>query len=100
MGAPGNQRKTGLLFASQKARVSGVTGDQTVKNASALLHRLAISNSDAAVQTVTLKDGATTLIVFQVPSKQSFQPELFIQMGTSLIINPSSANVDVLVVYD
>lgn len=100
MGAPGNQRKTGILFASQKARVTGVTGDQTVKSGPALLHRLVISNGDAAVQTVTLKDGATTLIVIKVPTGQAFQPELFIQIATSIIINPSNANLDVLVVYD
>jgi hypothetical protein len=98
--AAGNQRKSGLFFASQKTRVQGVTGDQTVKNAPALLHRLLISNADAAVQTVTIKDGATTLNVVRCPAGQSFQPELYIKMGTSLIINPSNANLDVLVAFD
>lgn len=99
MGAPGNQRKAGY-FASQKTRISGVTGDQTVKTGAALLHRLVISNGDAAAQTVTLKDGATTLGVWKVAPSSSFQPELFIPMATSIIVNPSIAALDILVVYD
>jgi hypothetical protein len=98
--AAGNQRKTGILFASQKTRVSGVTGDQTVKATPALLHRLVISNNDVAAQTVTIKDGAATLIVIKVPPNSPFQPELFIQMVTSVILNPSNANLDILAVYD
>jgi hypothetical protein len=98
--AAGNQRRTGILFASKKTRVQGVTGNQTVKATPALLHRLLISNSDAAVQTVTLLDGGTTLNVIRCPAGQSFQPELYIQMGTSLVINPSNANLDVLAVFD
>lgn len=100
MGAPGNQRKSGLFFASQKTRIQGVATQQTVKATAALLHRLLITNADAAAQTVTVADGGTVLNVIKVQPNTAFQPELYIQMATSLLITPSNANLDILVVYD
>ena len=96
---PGSNRRSSP-FASQRTRVTAVTGDQTVKATPALLHRLIASNGDAAAQTVTLKDGAATLGTWKWAAGQTLEIALYMQMGTSLIVNPSSANLDILALYD
>lgn len=86
--------------AGSKTRVQNVTGDQTVKATPGVLRRLVISNANAAVQTLTLKDGASTIIVIQVPATTTISLPIESGHTTSIVVNPSHANIDALVLYD
>ena len=86
--------------AGSKTRVQGVTGDQTVKATAGILHRIVVTNAAAAVGSITLKDGATTLGVFEVGVDTTLTLVFGCNMDTSIIINPSASTMDALVIWD
>jgi hypothetical protein len=93
------QRRTAGA-AGSKARVQGVATEQTVKASAGVLHTVIIANNNAAVQTLTLTDGATAQIVLQVPAKDTRSVAFGVQFATSIKATPSSADIDALFVYD
>lgn len=95
----GNQRKVAALAAS-KSRVQGVTGNQTVKATPGTLHRIVVANADVAVQTLTVVDGATTQVVLRVAAGGMAVVDFGVAFTTSIVVNPSSANIDALVLFD
>jgi hypothetical protein len=99
MAAGSNQRKASLL-AGSKTRVAGVTGDQVVKATPGVLHRIDVSNTNAAVQTLTLKDGATAQIVIQVPTKTTLLLDFGVPFATSIVLTPGSVDIDAMVLWD
>jgi hypothetical protein len=97
--AAGNQRKQASL-ADGKLRVQGVTGDQTVKSTPGNLQRIIVANTNAAVQTLAVKDGATTQVVTSVPPNDTRDIPFGVGFTTSIVVTPSHANIDALVLYD
>jgi hypothetical protein len=87
--------------ASLYTRIQNVTGDQTVKATRGILRWIVLSNSGAAA-TLTLKDGATTVLVLNVPASTAAPVALAFHaaFSTSIIVAPSAASVDALVVWD
>jgi hypothetical protein len=87
--------------ATSKARVQGVTGNQTVKATAGYVYRVVLSNSGIA-GTLTLIDGATTLIVLNVlaSTMDAISLEIGAPFTTSIVVNPSATGIDVLVIYD
>ena len=94
-----SQRRTSL-FGGSKARVQNVGTEQTVKNAAGFLHRIVLSNGGATARTLTLKDGATTLNVLNLPASESRVYEMGVPFATSIKVTPSHAEVDALIIYD
>lgn len=88
------------MGAGNKTRFQNVTAQQTVKSSAGYLDSLIIANADAAVQTVTLFDGGTTLIVLRVPAGTTLQFQIQAQFATSILLTPSSANLDTLALWD
>src|SRR5262249_46329409 len=82
------------------ARIQNVATEQTVKNAPGILHRLILSNAGVA-GTLTVKDGATTLIVLNVPANTAPPAvvECHFSFTSSLKITPSAVGLDTLVVF-
>jgi len=78
--------------------VQGVSTEQTLRTGACRLAGIIVSNANAAVQTVTIKDGSTTLIVLQIPANDSRQFDLGFPIATSLKVTPSHANIDALFV--
>jgi len=95
----GSQKKAATA-AGSKTRVQNVTGDQTVKATTGILWRIVVTNAAAAVGSITLKDGATTLGVFEVPADKTETFEFSCVMDTSIIIAPSATTMDALVIWD
>lgn len=89
-----------VLAARKKTRVQGVTGDQTVKATPGLLDRIVVTNAAAAVGSITLKDGAAVLGVYEVPADTTLTLLFGVVMATSIIVNPSATTMDALVVFD
>lgn len=89
-----------IATAKSRTRVQGVSTQQIVKPGPAVLKRLIVSNADAAAQTLTLADGATTLLVIRVPIGQTLSLPLDLEMTTDLRVTPSSVNLDALILYD
>jgi len=85
---------------SAATRVTGVATEQTVGTGSALVGCIIVSNGDAATQTVTIKDGTTTLMVLSVLAGDHKTVPLNLMFATSVKITPSDANLDILVLYD
>lgn len=88
-------------YAARAARVQNLTGDQVVKAAAGLLHRIVLSNGGVAA-TLTVKDGAATLVVLNVPANTGapVSVEFGLQCAASIVVNPSAVGVDALVVYE
>jgi hypothetical protein len=86
--------------ASAGVRVQGVSTVQTVKTVPGILQRIIVANADAAVQTLTVADNITTLIVLRIPAGDTRQFDIGVPFGTSLKVTPSSANLDALVISD
>lgn len=86
--------------ASGATRYQGVSTQQTVFTRAGVLQRLIVANADAAVQTVTVADDTSTRIVVRVPAGQTVSLEFGMGIATSLKLTPSSANLDVLALYD
>lgn len=99
MAGGSNQRK-GALVAGSKTRVQNVTGDQTVKASPGTLHRIIFSNAAAAVGSLTVKDGSTTLIVMELLQDTTLPVEFGVKFTTSIVVTPSAATIDALVIYD
>lgn len=95
----GTQRKSDAV-AGNSARVQGVTGAQSVKAASGILWSLVVASADAAAQTVTVLDGATTKIVLQIPAHDTRVIPLALACATNIQVTPSAATLDVLALYD
>lgn len=95
---PSTQRKAATA-AGNAARVSGVTGDQTVKATAALLSRLIVSSAGAAA-TLHVKDGAVTKWIATLPASSCLTFDFGMKLNTSLVITPSSVSLDTLVLYD
>jgi hypothetical protein len=94
-----SNRRAGF-FASQKTRVQGVTNDQTIKGTGGFLHRVIVANLDAALQSLVIKDGASIIATVRVPAGTTIPAEVMVAMGTSIVVNPSNANIDALVCFD
>lgn len=86
--------------ASKYTRIQNVSTEQTVKATAGILQRITVTNANAAVQTVTVKDGSNTLGVFEILADKTETWEFGCAMDTSILITPSHANVDALVVWD
>ena len=96
---PGTLQKEAAA-AGSKSRIQGLTGDQTVKSTAGILHRIVVTNGAATVQTLTLKDGATTLLVAELPVDDVRVLDFNAVFDTSIIVNPSDTGIDALVLYD
>lgn len=96
---PSTQRKAATASGTA-TRVQNVTGDQTVKATGAMLARIVVANAAASVGTLTLKDGATIKFVLQVPASTSIFLDFGMFFTTSLIVNPSAATLDCLILFD
>ncbi len=97
--SPSSQLKQ-TAAAGSKTRVQGVATVQTVKAAAGILHRVVASNANAAVQTLTLTDGASDLVVIQVPATSTIVVDVGARFTTSIKGTPSHANVDALFLFD
>lgn len=86
--------------AGSKSRVQNVATEQTVKNGPGLLRRIVLSNGGAGARTLTLKDGATTLNVLNLPASETRVYEFNVYFATSIKATPSHAEVDALLIYD
>lgn len=95
----GNQRKA-VLVAGGKTRVQNVSTEQTIKAAAGILHRIVAANANAAVQTLTVTDGATAQIVLRIPAGDTRSFEIGAEFDTSIKVTPSHADVDALIVWD
>lgn len=91
-----NQRKI-AASSGVPTRVQGVTGDTTVKATAGIVEFLCIANVNAAVQTLTLKDGGTTKHVFRVAAGGELVVPLMWKHGTSIVVNPSHADIDAFI---
>lgn len=98
--AAGSTLRKSAALAGNKSRVQGVTGAQTIKASAGVLTRVIVANADAAAQTLTVLDGATTLIVLRLPAGDSRALELGLPMTSSIVVTPSSINLDALIVWD
>jgi len=94
------QRKTdNVLGGSSKTRKTS-TGDTTIKSNPGTLQKIIIS-ANGTTNTLTVKDGATTLI--SVVLTASVLPHVIffgIDMATSIVVGMSAADGDILVIYD
>ena len=88
------------IAASSKSRVQGVSTEQTIKASAGLLHRIVVTNQNAAAQTLTVTDGSTAQGVYWVPSKTTLSLEFGVSFSTSIKATPSHADIDALVIYD
>jgi hypothetical protein len=91
-----NQRSKSAGAASAPIRVQGVSTQQTVFGGVCRLVGLLVANANAAVQTLTIKDGSTTLVVLSIPANDSRQFDLALPFATALNATPSHANIDAL----
>lgn len=82
-----------------KDRVQGVTGDTSIVARAGILDRIVVSNANAAVQTLTVKDDTDTLLVIRIPATTTLSLSFGMRFATELIVNPSHADVDALVLY-
>lgn len=79
-------------------RVQNTAAEQTVRASPGQLHRIILSNSGAAA-TLTLKDGATTMQVLNVPANTAAPVSLDmgpLKFATSLKVTASATSVDAL----
>jgi len=88
------------LAASSKSRVQNATTEQTVKASAGLLHRIVVTNANAAAQSLTMTDGSTAQGVYWVPSKTTLALEFGALFTTSIKATPSSADIDALFLFD
>jgi hypothetical protein len=86
--------------ASSKTRVQNDATEQTIKSSAGVLQRILASNVNAGVQTVTVKDGSSTLIVLRIPAGATSSFEFGIPFATSLKTTNSHADVDALIIFD
>lgn len=93
-------RRQSNSASSAPVRVQNVSTEQTVKATAGFLRRIVVANANAAVQTLTVKDGATTLVVLQIPATDTREIDFDIPFTTSLKVTPSHANVDALFIFD
>lgn len=83
-----------------KTRVTGVATEQTIKSSPGILGRIVVHNGDAASQTLTLKDGGDTLAVYSFAAGESVSLDFGVEMATSILVTPSDAQLDALVIFD
>lgn len=96
MSAASRKASTG----AKKTRVQGVTGSQQIKATGGPVHRIIVANADAAAQTVTVTDGGTTQIVLKLGIGESKSFEFGVIFAGAIAVNPSNANLDILVIFD
>lgn len=89
-----------LRYASKGTRVQGVSSEQSIKATAGILQRIVITNANAAVQTLTVKDGATTLGVYEIGADKTESWEFGRVMDTSILVTPSSNDIDAQVIWD
>ena len=89
-----------LAEASRYARVNNANTQQTVSSGPAIVQRVVVSNSAAAVGSITVADGATVLGVWEVPVNDTISIELRIACTTSVLCTPSATTLDCLFVLD
>jgi len=88
------------LAAGSKSRVQNANTEQTIRSSPGLLHRIVVTNANAAAQTLTLTDGATAQGVYWVPTKTTLSLEFGVPFATSIKATPSSVDLDALFLYD
>lgn len=85
-------------------RVENTTSKTEVKGAPALLHRILLSNHNAAAQTLIVYDDTTVITEIHVPGSAAFGSTLDlgfeIKIATSLHVEPSAVDIDAVVTYD
>jgi len=86
--------------ASSNLRVQNTVAEQTAKASGGVLHRVVATNLNAAAQTITIKDGNTTLVVLKLAANESKPFEFRCAFSTSLKITNSAVEVDALVIFD
>ena len=96
--------KSKLVMTSPYLRVEGVAVKTQVKGSAGLLHRIVVSNHNAAAQTLTVLDDTDIITDIHLPGSAAFGSviclEFGIQITTSLEVTPSHNDVDALVIYD
>jgi hypothetical protein len=90
-----------LATGGSPVRVQNANTEQTVDANPGVLRRVILSNSGAAA-TLTIKNGATTLQVLNVPASTAAPVSLEMGFGysTSLKVTPSNVSVDALFVIN
>jgi hypothetical protein len=87
-------------YAGNKTRVQGVSIQQAIKATPGGVQRIIVSNANAAVQTLTVTDGSTDLIVLRVPAGSTIFVDLGVAFATAINVTPSHANIDALILWD
>ena len=87
-------------MAQLKKRIQGVSTEQTVRATATFLHRVILSNANAAAQILTLTDGAAIENVLRVGATATIVIDVGVLFDTSLKVTPSHADVDALILYD
>lgn len=93
-----SSRKAGAVGAP--VRIQNVAVETDVLAEPGVLHRVILANSGAAA-TLTIKDGATTLVVLNVPANTA--PPVSLEIGipfADLTATPSHASVDALFIIN
>lgn len=86
---------------SQFLRIQNDTSETDVGTGEVLLGRLVISNANAAVQTVTVKDGTDVVNVIRVPATDTRVVDMNLLISSDgLAITASHADLDIAVLYD
>lgn len=92
-------RKNPSAASPSYLRIQNTSAEQTAKASAGLLRRIVASNSNAAVQTVTVKDNTTVIGVYKIPPNDVRVLEFGIDIGTSLKVTNSDTAQDTLVIY-
>lgn len=81
------------------SRIQNTSSEQTVCATACYLNRIIVANPSGGHQTTTVKDGATTMFVLEVASKETVSVEFGYRHAESLKVTNSDATVDALVIF-
>lgn len=87
-------------LAGSKTRVQNTTSETTITSSRSALHRIVMTNANAAVQSLQVEDGLTILGVYECPPDTSITLHFGIEMAGGIVVTPSDAGIDALVIYD
>lgn len=88
------------MDAFKHFRLQNTAAEQTPKATAGELRHVTVSNNNAAVQTLTLRDGATDKHVIQVPTKTTLSLAYNFSCATSIKAIASSVDIDALILFD
>lgn len=95
-----NAAKYSSNVGGRSYRVQNTTSATLVRQGPGILRRIEFANGHSAVATVTVSDGASTLVVLELAADQSEAFEFNVAVTTNITITNSNAAVDALVIFD